>query len=85
MLIKACLIGMTIALLILISGNFHSASRVEVTPPSTEFSIGTTAASQLLKANDLLTECNLLHGTNKGDSKFESFDKMMAAFSAYVP
>jgi len=39
---------------------------VAVTPPSTEFSIGTTAASQLLNAIDLMTECNPLHGTNIG-------------------
>ena len=48
LLINACFIGNTIALLILISGNFQSESKVAVTPPSTEFSIGTTAASQLL-------------------------------------
>jgi len=47
-LINACLMGKTIALLIYISGNFQRASKVAVTPPSTEFSIGTTAASQLL-------------------------------------
>ena len=47
-LISACFIGRTIALLIKISGNFQRASKVAVTPPSTEFSIGTTAASQLL-------------------------------------
>ena len=58
--------GKTIALLINISGNFHKASRVAVTAPSTEFSIGTTAASQLLNAIDLMTECNPLHGTNIG-------------------
>ena len=40
--------GKTIALLMLISGNCQSASRVAVTAPSTEFSIGTIAASQLL-------------------------------------
>ena len=40
--------GRTIALLINISGNFQRASSVVVTAPSTEFSIGTTAASQLL-------------------------------------
>ena len=43
-LINACLIGKTIALFIKISGNFQRASRVAVTPPSTEFSIGTIAA-----------------------------------------
>ena len=47
-LINACFMGKTIALLMKISGNFQRASRVAVTPPSTEFSIGTTAASQLL-------------------------------------
>ena len=59
-LINACFIGKTIALFIKISGNFQRASRVAVTPPSTEFSIGTTAASQLLNAIDLITECNPL-------------------------
>ena len=48
LLINACFIGKTIALLIKILGNFQRASKVAVTPPSTEFSIGTTAASQLL-------------------------------------
>ena len=62
-LINACFIGKTIALLIYISGNFQRESRVAVTPPSTEFSIGTTAASQLLYAIDLITEFNPLHGT----------------------
>ena len=65
-LINACFMGKTIALFIKISGNFQRASRVAVTPPSTEFSIGTTAASQLLYAIDLMTECNPLHGTNIG-------------------
>ena len=65
-LINACFIGKTIALFIKISVNFQRASKVAVTPPSTEFSIGTTAASQLLHAIDLITECNPLHGTNIG-------------------
>ena len=56
-----------------------------VTPPSTEFSIGTTAASQLLYPIDLMTECNPLHGTNIGVWKLASFDNIWAAFSAYVP
>ena len=58
-LINACFIGKTIALFIKISGNFHRASRVAVTPPSTEFSIGTTAASQLLHAIDSVSYTHL--------------------------
>ena len=45
-LINACFMGKTIDLFIKISGYLQRASRVAVTPPSTEFSIGTTAASQ---------------------------------------
>ena len=32
-----------------------------------------------------MTEYSPLHGTNKGDLKLASFDKIWAAFSAYVP
>ena len=58
---------------------------MEVTPPSTEFSIGTTAASQRLFSRLSTTDNNPLHGENCGESSSSKAARAFAAFSAYVP
>ena len=85
LLIKECLIGSTRALWINKFLCLHRESNVVVTPPSTEFSMGTTAASQRLFARLSTTHLKPLHGENIGKSSFSRAASSFAAFSAYVP
>ena len=82
LLINECLIGRTRALCINRFLCLHRESNVVVTPPSTEFSIGTTAASQRLFARLSTTDLKPLNGKNSGESSFSRAARAFAAFSA---
>ena len=77
-----CLKSFQIAFLINKLGLFHKESKVAVTPPSTEFSIGTTAASQSLLARCSTTDLMPGHGINSGSESLSSLAKVNAACSA---